>query len=103
MAGKMKHKLMAFMSKGMISCDEASFLISKSYEEKLTFRQKFRLKMHLMSCYLCRRYEKQLGQLNDAVINYKSSCEHTHCEHTLSSEAKVKISQHVIKELNTNS
>ncbi len=103
MAGKMKHKLMVFMSKGMISCDEASFLISRSYDDKLTFRQKFKLKMHLLSCYLCRRYEKQLAQLNDAVINYKGSCEHTHCEHTLTKEAKVKISQHVNKELKSES
>lgn len=103
MLGKMKHNMMVFMSKRMLPCDEASFLMSKSYEEKLTFKQKFRLKTHLMSCYLCRRYEKQLAQLNEVVIEYKGSCDHETCQHSMSDEVKKNMSQHVNKELKADS
>jgi len=103
MLGKMKHNMMVFMSRRMLSCDEASFLMSKKFEEKITFKQRFRLKMHLISCYLCRRYEKQLGQLNEVVIEFKSSCEHSECQHPMPAEAKVRTSQLVNKELKADS
>ncbi len=92
--------MMVAMSKRMLSCDEAGYLISRSYEDKLTFKEKFRLRMHLLSCYLCRRYEKQLAQLNKVVQDYKTGCEHQACPHRMEEEARVRISQHVNKELN---
>jgi len=103
MLGKMKHNMMVFMSKRMLSCDEASFLMSKKYEEKITFKERFRLKMHLLSCYLCRRYEKQLAQLNSVVVDFRNDCQHQGCQHSMPTEAKIKTIQLVNKELNTDS
>ncbi len=103
MMKKMKYKMMAFMSKHMLSCEEAAFLISRSYEDKLSFKQRFNLKVHLLSCYLCRRYEKQLAELNIAVMEYKHDCDHVGCQHTMPHEAKVKVTQIVNKELKADS
>ncbi len=103
MLGKMKHNMMVFMSKRMMPCDEASFLMSKKYEEKITFKERYGLKMHLLSCYLCRRYEKQLGQLNSVVTDFRNNCEHQGCQHAMPAEAKVKTTQLVNKELKADS
>lgn len=103
MIRKMKHNMMVFMSKRMLSCEEAGFLISRSCEDKLTIKEKFRLRMHLFTCYLCRRYEKQLAQLNKVVQDYKKGCEDPGCQHHLEGEAKVRISRHVDKELHQGS
>lgn len=103
MLGKMKHKMMVYMSKRMLPCDEASFLMSKKYEEKITIKERFRLRMHLFSCILCRRYEKQLRQLNKAMTDFKYSCEDNECQHHMPAEAKIKIAQCVNNELNTDS
>ena len=103
MLGKMKHKMMVFMSKRMLSCDNASFLMSKKFEEKITLKERFSLKMHLLSCYLCRRYEKQLTQLNSVVVEFRNNSEDQGCQHFMPTEVKIDTSQLVNKELNTDS
>lgn len=103
MLGKMRHNMMVFMSKRMLSCDEASFLMSKKYDTKISFRERFRLRMHLFSCYLCRRYEKQLTQLNRVVDDFKNSCDHSACQHSMPNEAKGKTMELVNRELNADS
>ena len=103
MLGKMKYNMMVFMSKRMLSCEDTSLLMSKSFEEKLPIKQRFRLRMHVISCNLCRRYEKQLKQLNEVVVNYKTTCQQPGCQHSMSPDAKERISQHVNKELKAGS
>jgi len=76
------------MAKKMIACDEAGFLISKSRDAKLTFREKMGLKIHLMTCHLCRKYEKQIIQLNKLIGRYKEQCTHENCCQTLDDKAR---------------
>lgn len=44
---------------GMISCKEATYLISKKEEGKLTLAERLKLSIHLMLCSICRAFEKQ--------------------------------------------
>lgn len=92
--------MMVFMSKRMLSCDEAAFLMSRSYEDKLSFKEKFNLRIHIITCYLCRRYEKQLAQLNRIIHQYKEGCGRYECQHHLEPEVKEQMAIHVNKELN---
>ena len=91
---------MAFMSRHMMACDEASFLISYREDHRLGFINWLRLKMHLLSCHLCRKYARQLGQLDQAMDQYRDQCSHDSCSHQLSSEAGSRINKVVTRELN---
>ena len=100
MMKKIGHNVMVFMSKRMIACDEASFLISYKHDHRLGLKNWWRLKMHLLTCHLCRKYAHQIEELNHAVGQYRESCSHDTCSHHLSDEATVKI-QHILdSELN---
>jgi len=79
---------MVFMSKRMIACDEAGFLISKERDDKLSFREKISLRIHLMTCHFCRKYEKQIKQLHNLLGIYRE--EHTHEEALYTMSAKRK-------------
>ena len=100
MVKHLRHKMMAFMSKRMIACDEASFLISYKHDQKLGFKRWWQLKMHLLTCHLCRKYSRQIEQLNLSIDQYRDSCSSETCTHHLSDEANVKIQHAVSKELN---
>ena len=52
------------MSRRMIACDEASFLISYQQDNRLGFKRWMQLKMHLLTCHLCRKYASQINELN---------------------------------------
>ena len=62
-----KMTMMALMSKMMISCDKAAFLTSKAQEDGLTFLENIELKMHILSCKYCQRYEKDVKMINQYV------------------------------------
>ena len=79
--------MMVFMSKRMIACDEASFLISYKQDAQLGFKKWWQLKMHLLTCHLCRKYAHQIEQLNHSVEQYRHSCSNGTCSHHLSEEA----------------
>lgn len=98
----MKHRVMVFMSKRMIACDEAGFLISYHQDNRLGFVKWMQLKMHLLSCHLCRKYNIQIKQLDHKVAEYRVNSTHESCQHHLSDEACTKMHQVVDKELNAN-
>ena len=97
---QIKHKMMVFMSKRMIACDEAGFLISYRHDNRLGFRRWWQMKMHLLTCHLCRKYAHQIGQLNQAVDQFRESCSNGTCEHHLTEEAGLKMKHVLTRELN---
>lgn len=50
----------------MLSCDTATFYISKRDYQKLSCKENLQLKMHLMGCKLCRAFNEQ-----NAIITKK--------------------------------
>lgn len=87
MMKRMKHKMMVFMSKRMIACDEAGFLISYDRDNHLGLFKWMQLKMHLLSCHLCRKYAIQIKQLDHAVAEYRAASSKEPCPHHLSDQA----------------
>ena len=94
------YRLMVFMSKRMIACDEAGFLISLREDRKLNFRRWWQLRMHLLTCHLCRKYEKQLVELNYSMEVYRDGCSDESCTHHLTPDAGSRMDKVLTQELN---
>jgi hypothetical protein len=93
-------KMTVFMSKRMIACDEASFLISYREDHRLGFLRWWQLKFHLLACHLCRKYAHQIGELNQGLAVYRDQCSHESCGHHLSPESGMRIEEALQRELN---
>ena len=67
----MKNKIvkigMNMMHAIMLSCDDATFLISKAQYNSLNLRERIQLKLHLMGCKFCRLFENQSQALTDKI------------------------------------
>lgn len=50
----------------MLSCKEVSLLISRSYDARLTWRQRLAVRLHLLVCEACRRFAGQMRFLRRA-------------------------------------
>jgi hypothetical protein len=96
----MGHRVMVYMSKRMMACDEASFLISYQQDNRLGLKQWWQLKMHLLSCHLCRKYAIQIEEMNHSMGAYRVASHTDSCAHHLSKTACDKMQTVVSKELN---
>lgn len=90
------------MSKRMIACDEAGFLISFRQDKRLGLFQWMQLQMHLISCHFCRKYAVQIKQLDHKVAEYRMNSDPNACRHHLSDQACTKMQATITKELNVN-
>jgi hypothetical protein len=73
----MDGKLMEFMSKRMIACDEASYLVSLRQDQPIGCRKQMQLRMHLLTCHLCRKYVRQIRQLEQLMDQYREATSET--------------------------
>ena len=55
-----------------ISCKDASRLISQMQDGDIPFRQRARIRLHLLLCDACTRFEKQVRFLRAALRQYGS-------------------------------
>ena len=69
------------MNKIMLSCDKATYLITRNEFEKLNYTKRMQLSMHLAGCKYCRRFAEQskyiteqLNKLNDTRNQEISIC-----------------------------
>jgi hypothetical protein len=67
MSDKTKIWMNNAMHRVMLSCDTASFYITKKDYQKLKCTESIQLKMHLMGCKLCRSFNKQNEILSDKI------------------------------------
>ena len=51
----------------IISCKDASQLISKSLDQRLSFFERLKLRLHLLICDVCTRFNQQLYMLQSAI------------------------------------
>lgn len=54
----------------MMSCKEASELMSKSLDIRLPLSRRIALRFHVLLCTMCARYERQLRFLKRAAVRY---------------------------------
>ena len=59
----------------MLSCKQASQIISQSLDKPLTMRERFALKLHLIICKYCKRFSQQVQTLRVAIKQMISSIE----------------------------
>lgn len=76
----MKKMMIKGMDAIMLSCEEATYLITKSEMTKLGCIKRMQLKMHLAGCELCRRFKIQsefidqnLASLENLNLNNQAS------------------------------
>jgi len=55
----------------MLSCKEASELMSQGQERKLSWTEKLGLKLHLAMCTGCSRFARQLEFLQQSMRRYR--------------------------------
>jgi len=74
----------------MLSCKQASQLISQSLDRRISLRERISLRLHLVVCDFCRRFSHQLRQVLSAVKVQRQQIEQD--EHIrLPDEAKKRI------------
>lgn len=77
----------------MISCKEATRLVSESLDRRLPLDQRIGLRLHLLLCRFCSRYRRQLLFVRDAVKRCVDQAEGTGflANLSLSEEARQEI------------
>ncbi|ACT51038.1 MULTISPECIES: zf-HC2 domain-containing protein [Methylovorus] len=74
----------------MLSCKQASRLLSQSLDRRLTWRERTALRLHLTICDVCRRFGRQLLLLREAAKRMVRLTEQNETLQ-LSQEAKARI------------
>ncbi|MBT9484483.1 hypothetical protein [Sediminibacterium sp.] len=77
----MKKIMMKYL---MVNCKEATFLMAKKEEGKLSVMEGIKLAMHTSMCSFCKKFEKQTSQIG-------KESRHVHAENSLPDFAKDKI------------
>ncbi|GIK88009.1 MAG: zf-HC2 domain-containing protein [Burkholderiales bacterium] len=55
----------------LISCREATELVSQLRERPLSPLERVKLRLHLAACKACSRFERQLALLDEAMRRYR--------------------------------
>ncbi len=56
----------------MLTCKQASQLVSQSLDRPLSWSERVQLKLHLLICDACRHFKQQLNQLLIAIQQLKN-------------------------------
>lgn len=75
----------------MLSCLKATELIEKKFHIKLSFKERLQLRMHLMVCDKCARYEKQSEFLEKGIQHLSN----VHMHNANLDELKLKITKKI--------
>lgn len=78
----------------MLTCRQASQLISESLDRPLTFSDRLKIRFHLFICDACNRFNIQIGQLCAAVKMLTHETENDDSIE-LSLDVKARISQKI--------
>ncbi len=84
-------RLLKILMAIMFSCKEATFLISIAEEKKLSFGQRIRLRIHLLSCDACKNFKKQISYLSEGYKKFDQGLKEGKILFTLSKEDKLKL------------
>lgn len=75
-------------------CEDITRLISKSLDTRLTFREKWQVRIHIIGCKLCHMYQKQLMAMDRM---FRKSAEIFKKDQGSSGEGLSKEAYHKIK------
>lgn len=77
----------------MLTCKEASHLVSQEQDRPLRFNERLGLRMHLWMCANCRRFERQIGLMRRLLRQSARRAEDADTETQLSAQAQARIRQ----------
>ena len=55
----------------MVSCKEATRLLSQAQDRRLDYIEALKLKLHLSVCAACTRFSRQLAFMREALSRYR--------------------------------
>ena len=55
-----------------MACKEATRLLSRLQDERLSLAERCKLRLHLLACEACTRFEHQLELVREAMRRYRS-------------------------------
>lgn len=76
----------------MLTCKQASQLVSQSLDRPLSWSERVQLRFHLLICNACQRFKQQLNQLLKAIQQLKNETVHDQTIH-LPIDVKTRILQ----------
>lgn len=82
------------LKKYMLTCKEASALVSQSCDRPISLRERLLLGFHLMICSFCRRFARQLAEISRALRRLARHIEQD-ASLQLSPEAKRRIAARI--------
>jgi len=77
----------------MLTCKDASHLVSHSQDRPLSFRERWELRIHLWLCVNCQQFERQMGLMRRLLRQPTRQAEAETADTPLSAEARERISQ----------
>ena len=54
----------------MKTCKEVHRLVIEGQDRQLSFSERFAVRLHLLMCAACRRFERQMDMLREAMKRY---------------------------------
>lgn len=91
--------MMRVMNKITPTCDVITQKISESMDHKISLRNRLKIRLHLLFCKFCRRYQRQLKTMN-TLFELRLQQEEENIlpkGPTLTSEARERIKQNLRK------
>lgn len=76
----------------MLTCKQASKLVSQSLDRQLTLSEKVGLRFHLLICKFCKRFEQQLMLIKKSILASVKAIEQNE-QIQLPNDAKTRITQ----------
>ncbi|MBK8808271.1 MAG: hypothetical protein IPO21_17250 [Bacteroidales bacterium] len=77
----------------IVPCEKATYLETKRKFEKLTFREKINLNMHMMKCSYCRVFRTEQEFLSKCISTFKDNIEKDKLVYVLPNESISKMEQ----------
>ena len=56
----------------MVSCNEATRLLSQQQDRALSYGERAKLRLHLAVCAACTRFARQLAFMREALSRYRT-------------------------------
>ncbi|KVW94192.1 zf-HC2 domain-containing protein [Thiobacillus denitrificans] len=77
----------------MLTCKDASHLVSQGQDRPLSFRERWGLRIHLWMCVNCRRFERQIALMRRLLRLSDRRAEAKATDQALSAEARERINR----------
>ena len=77
----------------MLTCKDASHLVSQGQDRPLSFRERWNLRIHVWMCSNCRRFERQIALIRRLLRQSGRRAEAEAADQALSAEARERISR----------